>query len=148
MGEYQIIMGGTDLEAILKIAESEKVAANATSLTGFLKEADNSLKSLDLIIDHLDKVYGFVHKLERSPIIGTLFRQAYGNDKIGPLIKDNSGIIPQTNAHAQILQNINQLSEHQLKELMERLLELDKKKIEGEKQSKEVEKKNGNSEED
>lgn len=141
-------MGGMDLETILKIAESEKVAANATSLTDFLKETDNAFKSLDSIIDHLDKVYGFVNKMERSPLFGTIFRQAYGNDKIGPLIKDNGGIVPQTNTHAQIMQNINQLNEHQLKELMERLLELDKKKIEGEKQSKEVEKKNGNPEED
>lgn len=130
-------MGGTDLETILKIASDEKIATNASSLTGFFKEFDNSLKSLDNIVDHLDKVYGFIHKLERSPLIGTLFRQTYGNDKIGPLIKD-VGIVPKTNAHEQILNNINQLNEHQLQELMQRLLELDKKKIEAERQLKEV----------
>lgn len=127
-------MGEFDLEAILKVAADEKVGANAQSLTGFFKEADNSLKSLDNIIDHLDKVYGFVHKLERSPLIGTLFRQQYGSDKIGPLIKEDGGIIPKTVAHEQIMKNINQLDEHQLKDLLQRLLEIDKqKKLEEEK---------------
>jgi len=134
-------MGEIDLEQILKVAADEKVGANAKSLTGFLKEADNSLKSLDQIIDHLDKVYGFIHKLERSPIIGTLFRQTYGSDKIGPLIKDNGGIVPTTNAHANILQHINQLSEAQLNDLMQRLMVLDRKRIESE--ASEVEKPDG-----
>lgn len=140
-------MGGTDLETILKIASDEKVATNAKSLTGFLQEADKSLKSLDLIIDHLDKIYGFINKLERSPLIGTLFRQTYGSDKIGPLIKD-VGVVPKTNAHEQILNSINQLNEHQLKDLVQRLLELDKKKIEEQKQIAEVENTNGNLDKD
>lgn len=120
-------MAGTDLETILKIAESEKVATNATSLTAFLKEADKSLNTFDNIIDHLDKIYGFINKLERSPLVGTLFRQTYGNDKIGPLIKE-VGIVPKTHSHEQILNNINQLDENQLKDLMQRLLELDRQR--------------------
>jgi hypothetical protein len=134
-------MGEFDLEAILKVAADEKVGANAQSFTGFFKEADNSLQSLDKIIDHLDKVYGFIHKLEKSPLIGTLFRQTYGSDKIGPLIKDDGGIIPKTNAHAQVIQNINNLDEQQLNVLLQRLLELDKKKkLEDEKKLEEEKK--------
>jgi hypothetical protein len=131
---------GMDLEQVLKAAADEKVGANAQSLTGFFSEADKALKSLDSIIDHLDKVYGFVHKLERSPIIGTLFRQTYASDKIGPLIKDDGGIIPTTNAHAQILQNINQLDEHQLKDLVQRLLEIDQQKKKEEDDAKAIDK--------
>lgn len=127
-------MGEFDLEAILKVAADEKVGANAQSLTGFFKEADNFLNSFDNIIDHLDKAYVFVHKMERSPIMGTIFRQYYGSDKIGPLVKEEPGIVPKTVAHEQILLNINKLDENQLKDLVQRLVEVDKqKKLEEEK---------------
>lgn len=122
-------MAEMDLAAVLKAASDEKLATNAQTFTGFLKEADNSLKTFDGIIDHLDKIYGFINKLERSPLVGTLFRQTYGSDKIGPLIKDDGGIQPKTNAHAQIMNNLNALDEHQLKELLQRLVEVDQKKL-------------------
>lgn len=122
-------MAEMDLEKVLQAASNEKLATNAQTFTGFLKEADNSLKTFDGIIDHLDKIYGFINKLERSPLVGTLFRQTYGNDKIGPLIKDDGGIHPKTNAHATILNSINLLDEHQLQDLVQRLMEIDQKKL-------------------
>lgn len=126
-------MGELDLETILKVASDEKLASNATSFTDLLKEIDNLVKGAD-------KILALINRLERSTLVGTVMKAQWkkaGVD-IGPLTKDNGGIIPTTNAHAQILNNINQLSEHQLNELMQRLFELDRKKIEAEKQLKEV----------
>lgn len=126
-------MGEIDLETILKIASDEKFASNATSLTDLLKEIDNLVKGAD-------KILALINRLERSTLIGTVMKANWkkAGIEIGPLTKDNGGIIPTTNQHAQILQHINQLDEHQLQDLMQRLLELDRKKIE----LKEVEKTN------
>lgn len=131
-------MGEIDLETILKVASDEKLATNATSLTDFLKE-------IDVIIKQGDKILGFINRLERSTLVGTVMKAQMkkAGVEIGPLNKE-IGIIPTTNAHAQILQNINQLDEHQLNDLMQRLLELDRKKIEAAKQLEEVEKTNAN----
>jgi len=132
-------MGEIDLETILKVASDEKLATNATSFTDLLKE-------IDTIIKQGDKILGFINRLERSTLVGTLMKAQMkkAGIEVGPLTKDNGGIIPTTNAHAQILQHINQLDEHQLSDLMQRLLELDKKKIEADKQLAEVAKTNGN----
>lgn len=127
-------MGELDLETILKIASDEKVATNATSFTDLIKELDNFIKQAD-------KVLGFINRLERSPLVGTLLKaqmKKAGVD-VGPLSNQNDGIVPTTIAHAQIMHHINQLNDVQLNDLMGRLLELDKQKL----QSAEVEKTNG-----
>ncbi len=132
-------MSEIDLETILKIASDEKLATNATSFTDLIKEIDN-------IIKQGDKILGFINRLERSTLVGTLMKAQMkkAGIEVGPLSTKEIGIVPTTNAHAQILQHINQLDEHQLSDLMQRLLELDKKKIESEKQIAEVEKSNAN----
>jgi hypothetical protein len=120
-----------DLETILKVASDGKLATNAESFTDLIN-------SVDGIIKQGDKILGFINRLERSTLVSTLLRAQMkkGGVDIAPLIKDDAGIRPKTDAHAQILNNINALDENQLRELMERLLELDKKKIEEEKAAK------------
>lgn len=117
-------MGEIDLETILKVASDEKLATNATSFTDLIKEIDN-------IIKQGDKILAFINRLEKSTLVGTLMKAQMkkAGVEVGPLIKE-IGIIPTSNNHAQILNNINQLDEHQLNDLMQRLIELDKKKIE------------------
>jgi uncharacterized protein (DUF342 family) len=117
-----------DLETILKAASDDKLATNAESFTDLIN-------SIDGIIKQGDKILGFINRLERSTLVGTLMKaqmKKAGVD-VGPLTKDDGGIHPRTDSHAQILQNINSLDENQLKDLVQRLLELDQKKIEEEK---------------
>ena len=115
-------MGEIDLETILKVASDEKLATNATSITDLFKEVDS-------IIKQADKILAFINRLERSTLVGTLMKAQMkkAGVEVGPLTKE-IGIVPSTNTHAKILENINKLNEAQLKELMERLMELDKKK--------------------
>jgi hypothetical protein len=117
-------MGEIDLETILNIAGDEKIAKNATSFTDLLREFDH-------VISGADKAINLLNKLERSPLVSTMLRAGWKKSgiEIGPLVQE-AGIVPKTPVHEQVLRNINGLDEQQLKQLMERLIELDKKKEE------------------
>lgn len=113
-----------DLDLLLKAAGDEKLAANANTFTDLLN-------SLDSVLNKADKVAGIIHKFERSPLVSTWLRAGWqkAGIEVGPLVKDYEGVVPSTKAHALILDNINKLNEDQLRQLMERLQELDKKKV-------------------
>jgi Asp-tRNA(Asn)/Glu-tRNA(Gln) amidotransferase C subunit len=109
-----------DLASVLKVAESEKVAGNAMSITEMFKETDN-------LIQQFDKILAFLNRMERSSLVGTIIRQQMkkNNVEVGPLIRED-GIIPATESHKQILENINRMNEAQLKEMINALMEYEK----------------------
>lgn len=113
-------MAELNLDDIMRIAESEDVAKNATSLTDLLKEVDN-------IVKQGDKILGFINRIERSPLVGTALRAKLKNSGVElTALVGNGGITPNSDLHRQVFDNMNKLNEDQLKHLIIQMDQLEK----------------------
>jgi hypothetical protein len=112
-----------DIDTILKAAGSDSVGKNADSIFGMLTE-------LNKVLSELDKVLAFAKKLEGNILVSTVVRMKAKESgiELKALSPENS-IIPQTDMHRQVLNNINNLSTEKLTEFIHALGEYDKKKI-------------------
>lgn len=109
------------LDKVLDAAKDINVGKNADSIMGMFEQVDK-------VVGHLDKILNFLNKAERSPLLGTLFRanmQKAGID-VKPLVETDPGIVPNSDLHKQILENINKMTPEQLSAMMTVLMEHDK----------------------
>lgn len=115
-------MSELDLDTILKAASSDAVGKNADSILGMLQE-------ITRILAEMDKVMGFLKKMESSILISTAVRlkAKQAGIELTPL-SSNDGLIPASENHGKVMENINKLTQEQLGELMNALKEYDAKK--------------------
>lgn len=112
-----------DLEKIIALGANDQIGKNADSLLGMLQEANK-------VLGELDKILAFVKKLEGSILVSVAV-QAQAK-KAGLDLKPLStpDIVPPSEAHKQICENICKMSPAQLQEMLGALVEYDKRKHE------------------
>lgn len=134
-------MGELNLDKLVDALGSDAVGKNADSLLGLLQNANK-------LIGELDKILAFANKLEGNIILSTVVKmkaKAAGIE-LTPLspAQREGGIIPASEAHKQILENINRMSQAQITEMVKALSEYDERKkllLEGKSEEPEQKKK-------
>lgn len=108
-----MIMAEFDLDKLISAMGSEEVGKNATSIFGMLQETTK-------ILGELDKILGFLKKLESSIMVSAVVKMQAkkAGIELTPLAKEEPGIVPKTKNHETVMQNINALSEAQLLEVL------------------------------
>lgn len=107
-------MAEVDFEKILQLASSDKVGANAESLSGMLKEAEGVIKLVEKVVNVADRA-GALPGLVRA------LGKKYEVDVDTPLRtrEDSKSIIPASEYHAQVLSELNRIPEKELKKQFE-----------------------------
>jgi hypothetical protein len=104
-------MSEIDLDSILKAASSDTVGKNADSILGMLQQANQ-------IIGEMDKVLLFLKKIESSILVSAAVKMKAKAAGIELTPLSNDGLIPVTEVHGKVMENINKLNIEQLNELI------------------------------
>ena len=118
-------MSELELDKIIDALGSDSVGKNADSLLGLLQNANK-------LIGELDKILVFANKLEGNIILSTVVKmkaKAAGIEltPLSPGAREG-GIIPASEQHKQILENVNRMSPAQIAEMVKALSEYDERK--------------------
>lgn len=108
-------MSEIDFEKLLRLASSPDVGKNADSFSGMLKEAEGVIKLVEKVVNVADRA-GALPGLVRA--IG----KKYDVDVESPLkTREDSknSLIPASEYHAQVLGELNKISEKDLKQQFE-----------------------------
>lgn len=115
-----------DFEKLVKLTEAStnpQIESNALSVSDVLKQSDNILKNID-------KLFELVDKIERSPLISTVARAQFqkAGIEVKPLITENIkyvevGVKPASETHKAMFEQLNSMSEDQLKENLKKYQE-------------------------
>lgn len=107
-------MADIDFEKLLKLASSPEVGKNAESFSGMLKEAEGVIKLAEKVVSMMDRAGAL-------PGVVRAIGKKYGVDVETPLKtrEASNGIIPASEYHAQVLNELNRIPEKDLKKQFE-----------------------------